>query len=238
MPNTYFDFKQFRLDQGQSGMKVTTEGCILGAWASFDQPKRILDIGTGTGLLSLMLAQRYPTGIIDAVELDEKAAQQAEQNFSKSPWSSNLTLHHGSIKDYEADYSHSYDLIICNPPFFKNDLKSANTQKAKAIHNDHLAPELLADSIGRLLKSGGIAFILYPIRESADFEKAALERGLIKHSELIIHDNPNKPAMRRILSLSQNRKKNPKSEKLIIKDESGNYATEFIDLLRPYYLHL
>ncbi|MEM8894752.1 MAG: methyltransferase [Bacteroidota bacterium] len=143
MPNTYFDFKQFRVDQGQSGMKVTTEGCILGAWARFNQPKRILDIGTGTGLLSLMLAQRYPTGIIDAVELDEKAAQQAKQNFRKSPWSSKLTAHHCCIKDFEAVNGRCYDLIICNPPFFKNDLKSTNSQKAKAIHNDNLSQSLL-----------------------------------------------------------------------------------------------
>ena len=119
MPNNYFQFKQFRIHQEGVGMKVTTEGCLLGAWAaSFsDQPKTILDIGAGTGLLNLMLAQRYPTVKGVGVELENHSALTAKENFDKSPWKDDLLMVEAAIQQYKA--VHPFDLIVSNPPFFQ-----------------------------------------------------------------------------------------------------------------------
>lgn len=119
MPNTYFQFKQFRIDQDQTAMKVTTEACILGAWVDEQiPPQTVLDIGTGTGLLALMLAQKFPQAEIDAVEIDQGAFTQAHANFHSSPWPERLQVFHQRIQDF--DPGKKYDLIISNPPFFKS----------------------------------------------------------------------------------------------------------------------
>ena len=236
MPNTYFDFKQFRVDQNLSGMKVTTEGCILGAWAHHSAPARILDIGTGTGLLSLMLAQRYPQAQIEAVELNTEASGQAVLNFSNSPWSTRLNLHNLAIQGFTPDSGEPFDLIICNPPFYQNDLKSADTQKAMATHNDHLTSSVLVNTIQRLLKTNGSAFVLYPVFESEGFEKQLGENGLYAMSKLYIRDKINKPVFRRILRIGKKCISTPKQHTLIIKDQAGNYTQGFTDLLRAYYL--
>ncbi len=238
MPNTYFDFKQFRVDQGQSGMKVTTEGCILGAWAHHSAPSRILDIGTGTGLLSLMLAQRYPKTQIEAVELDTETSRQAASNFNNSPWVARLNLRNCAVQEYTPDSGELFDLMICNPPFYQNDLKSADNQKAMATHNDHLTSRMVINTIQRLLKDDGSAFVLYPVFESKDFEKRMGESELSLIDMLCIRDKIDKPIFRRILRIGKEYISTPKQYELVIKDQAGNYTPDFIDLLRAYYLYL
>lgn len=238
MPNTYFDFKQFRIDQGQSGMKVTTEGCILGAWANANQPNKILDIGTGTGLLSLMLAQKYADAKIDAVELEPHAAAEARSNFQKSRWSTNLTLHENSIQAFANDSDYKYNLIVCNPPFFKNSQRSHNIKKAKATHNDQLTPTELIQCLLKLLDPQGTAFIIYPLAESQLFENEIQNTKLYIVEELLVYDRKDKAVLRRILKIAHNPITKPASQTLIIKEDNGDYTSSFTELLKPFYLHL
>ncbi|MGN6568280.1 MAG: tRNA1(Val) (adenine(37)-N6)-methyltransferase, partial [Flavipsychrobacter sp.] len=133
MSNQYFQFKQFRIEQDKCAMKVSTDACIQGAWTPIhDHVRHVLDIGTGTGLLSLMLAQRDPRMHIDAVELDEQAATQAKENIVSSPFSERIDIIHGDAKEYQANQQ--YDLIICNPPFFQNSLLGDNSKRNTARH--------------------------------------------------------------------------------------------------------
>src|SRR5262245_58656662 len=145
MPNSYFQFKQFVIHQEHCAMKVTTDGCLFGAWVAASKAgnaaagKHVLDIGTGTGLLSLMYAQKHPHAQIDAIEIDEAAAQQAADNFAASPWQKRLQLIHSDIKDYRP--SHPYDTIISNPPFYENQLSSGNAKKNMAHHSSSIGLE-------------------------------------------------------------------------------------------------
>jgi tRNA1Val (adenine37-N6)-methyltransferase len=135
--NSYFQFKQFTVHQGDCAMKVTTDACIQGAWTPVQKDEvRILDIGAGTGLLSLMLAQKAPNAIVDAVELNEQAATQAGQNFAGSPWADRLNVICSDIQGYRA--THKYDLIISNPPFFNNSLKGPEASRNNARHTTAL----------------------------------------------------------------------------------------------------
>ena len=238
MPNTYFDFKEFRIDQAQSGMKVTTEGCILGAYACANSPKSILDIGAGTGLLSLMLAQKYPEASIDAVELEPHAATEATANFKASKWSSNLTLHTTSIQDFSGSSGLKYDLIVCNPPFFNNAQRSSNRKKAQATHSDELSANDLIESLLMLLSPGGTAFVLYPLSESQSFEQVVNDTALAIEEELLIYDREEKPVFRRILKVVRSPTSSITTQHLIIKEVSGAYTKQFTQLLQPYYLHL
>lgn len=217
-------------------MKVTTEACILGAWVQFDNPRRALDIGTGTGLLSLMLAQRYNCAI-DAVEIDELAANQARQNFENSNWDRRLRLVCADIKDYSDNCTDEYDLIISNPPFFNSSLKSKNEKKNLAIHNDHLSQELLLKSLDILLSKNGIAYILYPEFEANQFVKCAHNFDLFARGSLLIRNLPEGPVFRKIIMVSR-MNSIESEEQLVIYDKQNQYTPAFIRLLRPYYLHL
>src|SRR5664280_2075596 len=120
--NKWFEFKQFRVEQSKAAMKVGTDGVILGAWTSVDNASRILDVGTGTGLIALMLAQRS-NAAIDAVEIDDDAYCEAKFNFEQSPWKERLKIFHSDFNAFSKEYGHQYDLIVSNPPFFIDSLK-------------------------------------------------------------------------------------------------------------------
>jgi tRNA1Val (adenine37-N6)-methyltransferase len=144
MANSYFDFKQFRIEQGNCGMKVSTDACIQGAWTPVPHGAcRILDAGAGTGLLSLMLAQRAPEVMIDALEIDEAAAIQAGENISASAFADRIHIHHQDVRSFQPE--DQYDLIICNPPFFINSLNSPEAARNLARHNHTLQQKDLLD---------------------------------------------------------------------------------------------
>ncbi|MDN5200606.1 methyltransferase [Fulvivirgaceae bacterium BMA10] len=236
MGNTYFQFKQFRIDQDKCGMKVCQDSCILGAYTVVSSPKKILDIGTGTGLLSLMLAQRYKNSFIDAVEINKDAFFQAEGNFANSPWSDKIGLFKSSIQDFALDKKEQYDLIVSNPPFFQNHLRSNDASKNVAIHNDSLSFGDLAMSVHKLLSVGGSLFVMYPEDQSFMFEKEMVSRNLYPQNRLIIKDKATKPILRIITNYSRINTVDTKTENLIIKQPDGTYTKEFADLLKDYYL--
>ncbi len=219
-------------------MKVCTDSCLFGAWVAgkieskIFQPKTILDIGSGTGLLSLMLSQKSDEQI-DAVEIDENSYLQTKENFLASKWSNRLQAFNEDIKNWN---SHSkYDFIISNPPFFENNVKSGNKNKDVAKHDDGLTFQELLQSIKKNLAKDGNFSVLIPFYRSAWFRTLASEYDFYLKEELLVKQTPKHTYFRSILIFDTN----PNafiSNELIIKDESGNYTEPFTYLLKDYYL--
>lgn len=234
MANSYFQFKQFTIHQNQCAMKVSTEACILGGWVSATKPNRILDIGTGSGLLALMLAQRIEAPI-DAIEMDEGAANQAGQNVNESEWANRIQVINDDVFEWLNTTEKRYDLIVSNPPFFTNSLKSDATKKNLAKHDtSKFNKENLACALKSLLSVNGEAYILYPELESQRFKEEVEKIGLFYAEALIIRNQPNGSVFR-IISRISIRPLREKGQTLNIR--IGNiHSQEFNDLLKPYYL--
>ena len=236
MPNTYFQFKQFIVHQEHCAMKVSTEACVLGAFVPDEKPTRILDIGTGTGLLALMVAQRIDAPI-DAVELDPKAARQASQNVAESPWSERISVTRDDIFSYATKTTARYDLIVSNPPFFTNSLKSETAVKNLAKHDTSAFNKSnLAEVLDRLLSANGKAYILYPEAETRQFAEQLKKTGLYSTPYLKIYNQPKGPVFR-IISVVSRKGLGLQSEELFIR-EGQVHSEKFNALLRPYYLKL
>jgi len=220
--------------QDQCAMKVCTDACILGASADVASSQRILDIGAGTGLLSLMLAQRSPASI-DAVEMDEKAYRQTCQNVARSPFSDRIRVHHGRIQDFTNPEPGPYDLIISNPPFFENHLRSPDRSRNDALHTTTLSLGELLDAIARLLHPTGKCSILLPVYESRLLEEAANIRGLFTMHRLKVRHSPTHPLFRIVTTIA--RSPAPiREEELSIYEGGQVYSESFRTLLRDYYL--
>ncbi len=165
MPNPYFKFKQFTVWHDLCAMKVNTDGVLLGAWATarLFPPRRVLDVGTGSGLIALMLAQRFGTSMIHAIDMDQGAYDQALYNFAQSPWSDRLEAAFQSLQDYaQAPLSSAYDLIVSNPPYFANSLKNPHQQRTLARHTDSLSHDLLISISAALLAPEGSLCLVLP----------------------------------------------------------------------------
>lgn len=232
--NAYFQFKQFRVDQSLAAMKVCTEACVFGALTEADNPGRILDIGTGTGLLSLMAAQQFSCAI-DAVEMEEGAYRQAMINFKASPWSDRLAIFHTSIQEFTP--SHQYDLILCNPPFFSDHLQSPSKARNMAMHNHTLPHSDLAEAIQGLLTESGLAYVLHPPSEAIMFDSLANGKDLYVQQRTQLMHHEEGPVLRYI-TVYGTKPKEHSLETFVIKDESGAYTNDFIEKLKPYYLYL
>ena len=239
MSNSYFQFKQFTIHQKNCAMKVCTDGCLFGAWLAdrmandkkgFDT---ILDIGTGTGLLSLLLAQKLP-GKIDAIELDELAAQQAAENMEASPWKNRLQAISGDAR--VVHLGRKYDLIVSNPPFFENDLKSNDTKKNLALHSEALSLEELFTVITKHLLPGGKFAVLLPYHRKTAFHKIVLEQGFFAEEEVLVKQTHLHNYFRVMLLFGQNRIETVQTT-ITIRNEN-EYTPEFSDLLKEYYLKL
>ncbi|WP_422361517.1 tRNA1(Val) (adenine(37)-N6)-methyltransferase [Reichenbachiella sp.] len=234
MANSYFQFKQFTIHQGQCAMKVSTEACILGAWIPVSTPNRILDIGTGTGLLSLMLAQRI-NAPIDAIELDEAAAQQAKKNALESKWKESVKVINQSVFEWTQSIDHTYDLIVSNPPFFTDSLKSETNSKNLAKHDtSEFNKQNLAAVLKILLSENGRAYILYPELESQQFKAEVEKIGLFYSEALVIRNQPKGPVFRVISKITKTEQK-CESESLNIR-EGQVHSESFEKLLSGYYL--
>lgn len=236
MANTYFKFKQFTVHQDQCAMKVSTEACILGAWVDDESARQMLDIGTGTGLLALMLAQRLE-GRIDAVELDPLAAKQASRNVKDSPWADRITVFHDDIFEFAKGKEIKYDLIISNPPFFTNSQKSIVSGKNKAKHDTETFDKAkLAKALNQLLSAHGKAYVLYPANESRQFEDDVVAQGLYFREGLIIRNQPKGEIFRKI-SIVSRQELNANPEYLNIR-EGNTHSEQYNTLLSAYYLKL
>jgi tRNA1Val (adenine37-N6)-methyltransferase len=240
MANNYFQFEQFIIQQDQCAMKVTTDGCLFGAYVAeriIDYKLQItncLDIGTGTGLLSLMLAQKINTNI-DAVEIDEAAFNQAKENFNRSPWKDRLNIFNTDILRFNPDKK--YDCIITNPPFFEDDLRSVDRNRNNAKHDTALTLKQLLAVVDKYLKEGGIFFVLLPYPRVNYFIEIAAGLDLHLSAQLNIRQTPTHNYFRSILSFTRKTCTAAITE-LTIKNTDNLYTAEFIDLLKDYYLHL
>jgi len=232
--STIFQFKQFSIDQANCAMKVNTDGVLLAALAEFRNPAKILDVGAGTGLIALMLAQKYPSAFIQAVEIDENAAQTAKSNFLNSPFLKRLELFHSSIKNHFINRDEKYDLIISNPPFFINSLNSLNFEKGLARHTDISFFELLLAESGNHLNQTGHICIILPLQTAELVKKLFLCYGLLHvQKEVLIYSFPDSNPHRIIMVLGFE-KHVPIQEQLIIYKSKGVYSTDYSNLLKDY----
>lgn len=241
MPNSYFQFKQFTIHQDQCAMKVCTDACLFGAWVgrkvesgelTVDRRNtcRALDIGTGSGLLALMLAQKFD-GNIDAIDIQPDAAQQATANAADAAWNERIHVHHTDLSHWQAP---SYDLIISNPPFYEKDLKSPDTQLNLALHDTGLTLVSLFENVARLLKPNGKFALLLPAHRQTEAIELARQWGWT-HSELVQVCQTEKHTPFRVMFWFE-KSVIVGEEKTICIKENGVYAEDFVDLLKDYYL--
>lgn len=222
-------------------MKVCTDSCLFGAWIANKienkviDPQRILDIGSGTGLLSLMIAQKS-NSLIDAVEIDAGSYQQTVENFTESTFGSRLRAYLNDIKVWESKIK--YDLIISNPPFFENDLKAEKQNKNAAKHSDHLSFSELISSIKNNLSVNGNFAVLLPFHRNEYFKKLAVENDFSLKEELLVKPTASHSYFRSILLFDLSPSRSFSKREIIIKDQTGKYAEDFKDLLKDYYLNL
>lgn len=229
-----FHFKQFSIDQTDCAMKVNTDGVLLAALLDSDEPLKILDVGTGTGLITLMLAQRFPSALIDAVEIDDKAANTAKNNFSLSPFSARTSLFQSSIEDFLLNYDGHYDLIVSNPPFFINSLKSVDPIKGIARHTDKFFFENLLKQSAVKLSNTGLLYIILPLDTSEMVENLIVSiPGLKLTGEIFIHSFAESKAHRKILQIGCNISE-PIVKNFVIYENAGIYTSGYRTLLKDF----
>jgi tRNA1Val (adenine37-N6)-methyltransferase len=239
MSNTYFQCKQFTIQQEHCAMKVCTDGCLFGAWLCNRlqikgyKPRNVLDIGTGTGLLSLILAQKVDA-LIDAVEIDEAAAEQAFENMDASPWRDRLRVICSDVRIVHL--GKKYDLIISNPPFFENDLKSGDPKRNLALHGESLNLEELLLTIKSNLADIGKFALLLPYHRKNEFENLAAAEGFFLEEEASVKQTPTHSFFRAML-LFGTAAATAKVSTITIRQED-EYTPEFAALLKDYYLKL
>lgn len=217
-------------------MKVGTDSVILGSWTNIDNVNSVLDIGTGTGLLAIMIAQKC-TAKIDAIDIDKSAYIQAKENIKNCSWKDRISLYHSSLEEFVKDNTNCYDLIISNPPYFENSHKAPEKSRNIARHTDNLSHEFLLESINKLLNIDGKANIVLPIDSKDSFVKKANTNNLFLRKELLIYPTTESKPKRVLLEFT--REKVDITEEKIIIEKYGRhkYSEEYINLTKDYYLH-
>lgn len=240
MAKGYFQFKQFKVEQDQTAMKVCTDACYFGAaLAQMPDPKtKVLDIGTGTGLLSLMLAQAWPESTFLGLEIDTQAAIQARTNFLNSPWANRLSVMQMPLQEFSAESTHGFDLILSNPPFYENRLSGPDRKKNLAHHAEGLLQEDVLYGIQKLLNPGGLCYLLYPPVEASNFQTLAAKHGVNTRIISQLKDRSHSPIIRSILEISAREQNSAGSfvpAILSVKNDQGRFSQDFSKLLGAYY---
>jgi tRNA1Val (adenine37-N6)-methyltransferase len=228
--------------QEHTAMKVCTDACLFGGWSAADvqiqAAKNILDIGSGTGILSLMLAQQSAAHIT-AIEIENGAFEQTKTNFDLSPWKDRLDVVHSSIQDYASNNKQIlFDCIITNPPFYEGDLNSPDNAKNLAAHSTALPWDDLARSAASLLQENGAWYVLVPTLRAYTIQKLALKFGLQLSQECLLYNDAKHLPIRAMLKFVKQKEATIQRDIIIIKNTDQSYTTEFIDYLKDYYLHL
>lgn len=239
MPNTFFSFKRFTVNQERCAMKVGTDGVVLGATACFDGCSRLVDVGTGTGVVSLMLKQRFPSVSITAVEIDHDAATQASENFAASPWSFETVC--DSWQNFAAEACRQglrFDGVFCNPPYFTASLKAPSAERTLARHNDSLSFAELCGGVAKVLAEDGRFFVILPSVDMDSFVSTALAEGLFLQSVLYVHPVVDKPHKRVVLGFSTQRQAIVEEHLYIETAQRNVYTEQFISLVKDFYLNL
>jgi tRNA1Val (adenine37-N6)-methyltransferase len=235
MPNDYFKFKQFIIQQDNCAMKVGTDGVLLGAWADCANAKSILDIGTGTGLISLMLAQRS-NAKIEAVEIDETACIQAKENIKKSFWNDRIEIHNMPFQDFSKSANKRYDLIVSNPPYFQNSLYAPDKKRTDARHNSNLKLDDLLVGVLNLLQEKGKLSIILPYLEGALFIVKAAENGLYCVRQTKVLPKPDREPKRLLLEFMKEKMPLIEQELIIELNKRHEYSEAYKNLTKDFYL--
>ncbi len=233
----YFRFKQFEVYHDRCAMKVGTDGVVLGAWVArqfaAERPQHILDIGTGSGLIALMLAQQFPTACITGIDIDEDAINQASDNFARSRWSDRLEALQCNFQEYQAATRH--DIIVCNPPFFRNSLKNPDESRAIARHNDSMPyHSLINRSLNNLLTESGHLCIIIPCSEEHNVVAAA-NSAFLTHL-CCIRTNPDKDFKRSIMVFGRKAAADTIISELTLETPTHQRSIEYQALTANYYL--
>lgn len=219
-------------------MKVSTDAVVLGSLAVAKTiPDTILDIGTGTGVLALMMAQKYPVASIDAVEIDKEAFEQARQNVSFNKLGINIKVHQQAFQEFEPSNIEQYDLIITNPPYYSGQLQSSKQNINLARHEQGLNFTDLWTGIDRLLKKEGVLWLILPPNEMEAFKSLGTEKGFYANTQTLLQDRETSKVHRVIASFARIKIDQPEKSALVIKDANNAYTPEYIALLKDYMLH-
>ena len=230
---TVFQFKQFSVQHHNSAMKVGTDGVLLGAWVGLEGVKSVLDVGTGTGLIALMVAQRKPDTKITAVELEAGAVEDAKVNFLESPWSTNIKLVHQDIKEFEEE---GFDLVVSNPPFFVNSFKSVTSERSNARHDETLSFYQLLEFVVKS-KSKKLA-VIYPYDRLNDLKKIVYDFGWKISRICYVHPTLEKGCSRIMIEIGP--WETSIAEENLVVDANGRhaYSKEYINLTKEFYLKM
>lgn len=230
-----FQFKQFTIAQDRCAMKVGTDGVLLGAWTPiFHQPYSVLDIGTGTGVIALMLAQRSHAEQIDAIEIDADAYEQATENFENSPWNDRLYCYHAGLDEFVEEVEEEFDLIVSNPPFYTDTYKSGDVSRDNARFEDALPFEELVEAADFFLSEQGIFAVILPFKEEVKMLTLCKERDLFPLKITRVKGTPTSEIKRSLLAFSRLQQE-PIQDELIIETARHQYTQEYIQLTKDFY---
>jgi tRNA1Val (adenine37-N6)-methyltransferase len=234
-----FQLKQFSIEQDRCAMKIGTDGILLGAWTPLENnPISILDIGTGTGIIALMLSQRSNAQQIDALEIDEDAYEQAVDNFENSPWRDRLFCFHAGLDEFVEEPEDEYDLIVSNPPFYTEDYKTESEQRDLARFADAMPFEDLIEAAALLLSENGVFTVVIPFKEEESFIGIANEYELYPIKITRVKGTPTSEIKRSLLAFSRNKNSLILTDELIIETARHVYTLEYIELTKKFYLKM
>ncbi|GAB6008055.1 tRNA1(Val) (adenine(37)-N6)-methyltransferase [Dysgonomonas reticulitermitis] len=234
MPNPYFKFKQFTIYHDRCAMKVGTDGVLLGAWTDVENIKNTLDIGTGSGLIALMLAQKNRDMSIDAIDIDNNAVEQAGENAMSSPFSSQIRCFNTSLQEYALNCDQKYDLIVSNPPYFEQSLKSPEKNRSAARHTDSLPVDELIRLSSKLLTFDGRLSVIYPF----EYKDYLLQQDYLFVTRVTnVYPVPDSLPKRVLIEFSKQRSSLEEND-LLIEKKRHVYSDEFVSLAKDYYLKL
>lgn len=242
MANTYFQFKQFTVQQDKCAMKVTTDSCLFGSLSPTlsegEGVLNVLDIGTGTGLLSLMFAQKKQNALIDAIEIDKDAFEQAKENIAASPWADRINIIHADARNYS--FPQKYDAIISNPPFYENELKADDKKKNVAHHGDDLTLNELFSIIKNNLSPTGFFYLLLPYKRNEEVKNLLLENDLAVSNLVFVRQSVAHDYFRIILAgkINSGGSNETRIDEIAIWNDKQQYTDAFKNLLKDYYLYL
>lgn len=236
MANTYFKFKQFTINQDKTSMKVGTDGVLLGSWADCENAQRILDVGTGTGLIAIMLAQRS-IAKIDAVEIDEDAFIQASDNVQGCKWHERISLEHAPFQEFYSSSDEKYDLIVSNPPYFINSFKPNCDKRNTARHTDTLPFGDLLNGVDKLLSSKGKFCVILPYVEGCVFIAEAAGKDFYCTKKVEVKPTFTKPTKRLLLEFQRNKTSLVNQTLIIETNQRHSFTDEYVTLTKEFYLH-
>lgn len=233
-----FKFKKFTIEHDRCAMKIGTDSVLLGAWVDLSfKPDSVLDIGTGSGIIAVQIAQRCDADSIDAVEIDIDAYEQCVDNFENSPWADRLFCYHASAQEFADEIEESYDLIISNPPFYKEDYKTDIPSRDLARFSDALPFDHLIETVNKLLSKTGRFALIIPRKEESNFIQFALEKGLFPQRICRISGSKNSKEIRSMIEFTR-QQSTPDIEQLCIEISRHVYTPEYKKIVEDFYLNM